>query len=254
MRILIIEDEQLAAERMVELIRQNDPEAEIAGIIDSVKDASEWLKKQPSPDLIFMDIQLADGLSFEIFNRVKVETPVIFTTAYEEYAIRAFKVNSVDYLLKPIDYDELCTALDKFRKQFAAKKEPAFLPDNILQNVRKMLSKTYKNRFVIRVGEHLRSVEADEIMYFFSQDKITSLVTADGRTYVLDYSLDRLMEMLDGDKFFRTSRQNILNRDAIADIVVYSSNRLKVKLKIAGHEPLIVSRDKVNGLKEWLDN
>jgi DNA-binding LytR/AlgR family response regulator len=254
MRILIIEDEQLAAERMVELILQNDPATDIAGIIDSVKDAVGWLKKEPSPDLIFMDIQLADGLSFEIFNQVKVETPVIFTTAYEEYAIRAFKVNSVDYLLKPIDYDELSTAFDKFRKQFTAKSEPAFLANDILQNVRKMLTKSYKNRFVIRVGDHLRSVETDEIMYFFSHDKITSLVTADGRTYVVDYSLDRLMEMLDCDKFFRTSRQNILNRDAIADIVVYSVSRLKVKLKVPGHDPLIVSRDKVNGLKEWLDS
>jgi DNA-binding LytR/AlgR family response regulator len=252
MRVLILEDEHLAAERMAELVMRCDPSFEIAAIIDSVKDSVLWLKLHSQPGLIFMDIQLSDGLSFEIFNQVKVETPVIFTTAYEEYAIRAFKVNSVDYLLKPVDYAELCAALDKFRKQYTAKKGTSFISDDILQNVRKMLAKPYKNRFVIRVGDHLKSVETDEIMYFYSRDKITNLVTSDGRTYIVDYSLDRLMEVLDDGKFFRSSRQYILNRDAISDVVVYSKNRLKVKLRIEGQEPLIVSRDKANTFKQWL--
>lgn len=253
MKVLIIEDEHLAAERMAELVRQYDPDIQISGIIDSVKDVVLWLKTNPQPGLIFMDIQLADGLCFDIFDQVPVEAPVIFTTAYEEYAIRAFKVNSVDYLLKPVDYTELCAALNKFKKQYSAKKEASFLPGEILQSVRKMIVKPYKNRFVIRVGDHLKSVAVEDIMYFYSQEKTTNLVTSDSRVYIIDYSLDRLMEIIDTEKFFRINRQNILNRDAIDDIVVYSISRLKVKLKLAGHEPLIVSRDKVNGFKAWLD-
>jgi DNA-binding LytR/AlgR family response regulator len=252
MEVLILEDEHLAAERMAELITQYDPSIEIAGILDSVKDAEMWLKSNPQPGLIFMDIQLADGLSFDIFSRVVVEAPVIFTTAYEEYAIRAFKVNSIDYLLKPIDFDDLKTAIDKFRRQAKPQQEVASLPDEILKNMRKMLAKPVKTRFIIKIGDHLKSVEADEAMYFYSQEKITNLVTSEARTYIIDYSLDHLMEIIDNEKFFRTSRQNILNRDAIADIVVYSKNRLKVKLKMAGQEPFIVSRDKVSDFKRWL--
>jgi two-component system, LytTR family, response regulator len=252
MKVLILEDEHLAAERMAELVSRYDPSIEIAGILDSVKDAVLWLKSNPQPGLIFMDIQLADGLSFDIFSRVVVEAPVIFTTAYEEYAIRAFKVNSVDYLLKPIDFNELKVAIDKFRRQAKIRQETPFLPDEILQSVRKMLAKPVKTRFIIKVGDHLKSVEADEAIYFYSQEKITNLVTAEARIYIVDYSLDHLMEIIDNEKFFRTSRQNILNRDAIADIVVYSKNRLKIKLKMAGQEPIIVSRDKVGDFKRWL--
>lgn len=254
MKVLIIEDEQPAAERMVELIHAYNKTIKIAGILDSVKDAVDWFRIYPKPDLVFMDIQLADGLSFDIFQKVTIESPVIFTTAYQEYAIKAFKVNSVDYLLKPIDFGELKTAIDKYRKIFTENITTPVLHDSIITSVRQMLEKPYKNRFIIKIGEHLRPVTTTEIHYFFSQDKTTNLCTGDARLYIIDYSLDQLMGLLDPDQFFRINRQNIVNRDAIADIVVYSTNRLKIKLNTPRQEPLIVSRDRVALFKNWLDS
>jgi two-component system, LytTR family, response regulator len=253
MKVLIIEDEYLAAERMVELLFQYDKSIEVADTLDSIKDVVVWLKSNAQPDLIFMDIQLADGLCFDIFAKVSVESPVIFTTAYEEYAIRAFKVNSVDYLLKPIDSLELKAALEKFRKQFSIQKEVPVLSDNLIQSIKKMLAKPIKNRFIIKVGDHLKSVLTDEILYFFSLEKTTNFYTIDSRTYIIDYSLDHLMEIIDNEKFFRVSRKNIISREAIADIVVYSKSQLKIKLKNPANEALIVSREKVNAFKKWLD-
>ncbi|MBN1821269.1 MAG: response regulator transcription factor [Prolixibacteraceae bacterium] len=253
MKVLIIEDEHPAAERMVELIHVYDKTINIAGVIDSVKDVILWFQENPQPDLIFMDIQLADGLSFDIFQKTTIDSPVIFTTAYQEYAIKAFKVNSIDYLLKPIDFSELKTAIDKYKKLFREEKKAPVLHDEIINNVRKLIEKPYKNRFIIKIGEHLRPIPTKDIHYFFSLEKTTNLCTSDAKIYIIDYSLDQLTELLDPDQFFRTNRQNIINRDAIADIVVYSKNRLKIKLTTPGHEPIIVSRDKVPALKNWLD-
>jgi len=253
MKVLVIEDEQPAANRMVELLQAYDKTVEIAEVLDSVKDVVFWFQKNPQPDLVFMDIQLADGLSFDIFQKVNIESPVIFTTAYQEYAIKAFKVNSVDYLLKPIDLSELKSAIDKYKKLFTEKSKTPVLHNDIIASVRQMLEKPYKNRFIIKIGEHLRPVATSDIHYFFSEAKATNLCTTDARIYIIDYSLDQLMELLDPGQFFRVSRQNIVNRDAIADIVVYSKTRLKIKLITPGQEPLIVSRDKVNKFKEWLD-
>ncbi|MBT3385939.1 MAG: response regulator transcription factor [Prolixibacteraceae bacterium] len=253
MKVLIIEDEQLAAERMVELLNLYDKSIEIIETFDSVKDSVQWLTNTPQPDLIFMDIQLADGLCFDIFEQVVLECPVIFTTAYEEYAIKAFKVNSVDYLLKPIDFSELKNSIEKFQKHFQISNQPLIIHSDIIQNVKKLLSRPSKNRFVIKVGEHLKSVSTDDILYFFSQEKTTNIFTSKSKKFIVDYSLDHLKGLLDDEKFFRISRKYIINRDAISDIIVYSKSRLKVKLINQEEDDLIVSRDKVNAFKKWLD-
>jgi len=252
-KILVIEDEKPAAEWLQQLIRKFDSGISILAVIDSVRGAEEWFRQNPSPDLVFMDIQLADGLSFEIFERVKVDCPVIFTTAYEEYAIRAFKVNSIDYLLKPIAYNELEAAFLKFGNRNRNIHEPSLVTLDLLNTVKQMLQKQYKTRFVIKVGEHLKSIPVEEIMFFYSLEKASYLVTADFKTYLIDYSLDRISEMVDEHRFFRINRKYILNNQSIADVVFYSNSRLKIKLKKPDEESIIVSRDKVQAFKEWLD-
>jgi two-component system LytT family response regulator len=252
-KVLIIEDEKPAADWLRQLILKFDPRISVLAIIDSISGAEEWFQQHPAPDLVFMDIQLADGLSFEIFERVKVPCPVIFTTAYEEYAIKAFKVNSVDYLLKPIAYNELEAAFQKFGNQFQSALAIPTVTLEVLNKVKEMLRKQYKTRFVIKVGEHLKSIQAEDILFFYSLEKATYLCTADFKTYQVDYSLDRISEMVDKQRFFRINRKYILSNLSIADIVVYSSSRLKIKLKKPDEESIIVSRDKVPGFKEWLD-
>lgn len=252
-KVLIIEDEKPAAEWLQQLILKLGYDIKIATVIDSVRSAADWFRQNSAPDLVFMDIQLADGLSFQIFEQVKVPCPVIFTTAYEEYAVKAFKVNSVDYLLKPIALDELEAAFQKFLNQ--AKKEETVQPItlDLLNKVREMLRKQYKTRFVIKVGEHLKSIPVEDIQFFYSLDKATFLCTSDFKTYIVDYSLDRISEMVDEHRFFRINRKYILSNQSIADIVFYSNSRLKIKLKKPDEESIIVSRDKVPAFKEWLD-
>jgi len=252
-KVLVIEDEKPAAEWLQQLILKFDPQISILAVIDSVSGAAEWFGQHTAPDLVFMDIQLADGLSFDIFERVKVTCPVIFTTAYEEYAIKAFKVNSVDYLLKPIAYQEMEAAFHKFRNQTDTLPVIPSVTIEILNKVKEMLRKQYKNRFVIKVGEHLKSIPVEDILFFYSLEKATYLCTADFRTYLVDYSLDHISEMIDEQQFFRINRKYILSNQSIADIVVYSNSRLKIKLKKPDEESIIVSRDKVQGFKEWLD-
>ncbi|MDP2334884.1 MAG: LytTR family DNA-binding domain-containing protein [Bacteroidota bacterium] len=249
-KVLIIEDEKPAADWLRQLILKFDPQISVLAVIDSVSGAAEWFHQNPSPNLVFMDIQLADGLSFEIFERVKVPCPVIFTTAYEEYAVKAFKVNSVDYLLKPIAFSELEAAFKKFASQHQEVPEVTI---ELLNKVKEMLRKQYKTRFVIKVGEHLKSIPVEDILFFYSLEKATYLCTADFKTYLVDYSLDRISEMVDEHRFFRINRKYILSNQSITDIVVYSNSRLKIKLKKPDEESIIVSRDKVPGFKEWLD-
>ena len=252
-KILIIEDEKPAAEWLQQLIMKFDPQISVLAVIDSVSGATEWFEQHLAPDLAFMDIQLADGLSFDIFERVKVPCPVIFTTAYEEYAIKAFKVNSVDYLLKPIAYSELEAAFQKFGNQIKKVEDVQPVTIELLNKVKEMLRKQYKTRFVIKVGEHLKSIPVEEILFFYSLEKATYLCTADFKTYLVDYSLDRIAEMVDEHRFFRINRKYILSNLSIADIVFYSNSRLKIKLKKPDEENIIVSRDKVATFKEWLD-
>lgn len=252
-KVLIIEDEKPAADWLKQLILKFDPQISVLAVIDSVSGAAEWFQQNQSPDLVFMDIQLADGLSFEIFERVKVLCPVIFTTAYEEYAIKAFKVNSVDYLLKPIAFNELETAFQKFETRVQSLQTAPSVTIELLNKVKEMLRKQYKTRFIIKVGEHLKSVTVEDILFFHSLEKATYLCTADFKTYLVDYSLDRIADMVDEHRFFRINRKYILSNQSIADIVVYSNSRLKIRLKKPNEESIIVSRDKVAAFKEWLD-
>jgi len=252
-KVLIIEDEKPAAEWLRQLILKVDSRISVLKVLDSVGGAVEWFQQNPAPDLVFMDIQLADGLSFEIFERVKVPCPVIFTTAYEEYAVKAFKVNSLDYLLKPIASDELEAAFQKFgNQQQSAQVVPAVTVE-LLNKVKEMLRKQYKTRFVIKVGEHLKSIPVEDILFFYSLDKASYLCTSDFKTYLIDYSLDRVTEMVDERRFFRINRKFVLSNQSIADIIFYSNSRLKIKLKKPDEESIIVSRDKVVAFKEWLD-
>jgi two-component system LytT family response regulator len=251
---LIIEDEKLAAERLIELISKYDSSIEVKKVLDSVEKSVEWFNSNPHPDLVFMDIQLADGLSFEIFEKTQVKSPVIFTTAYDEYTIRAFKVNSVDYLLKPIDYKELAAAIEKFRLNFGPKTKKEFRPDvEIYDRLISQLVHQYKNRFVIKVGVHIRSIPADEIDYFFICEKSTFICTEEGKNYAIDYYLDQLEKLIDPQLFFRINRKFIININAVKDIIVYSNSRLKIILKNPPDEDAIVSREKVRDFKEWLD-
>jgi DNA-binding LytR/AlgR family response regulator len=250
MNCLIVEDEKVAAERLIGLIKKCDSAIDITEIVQSVKNAVQWINTHPAPDLIFMDIQLADGLSFEIFEQTIVKTPVIFTTAYDEYALKAFKVNSIDYLLKPIHQEELKNAIDKFKGNNSIKEIPAQVFDNILHS----LTKKYKNKFVIKVGEHIKVFTTEDIQCFYSMEKYTFLQNNSGRDYAIGYSLDQLEDLLDPALFFRINRKFIVSFSAISDIISYTNSRLKVKLKSNESDELIVSREKVEDFKLWLEN
>jgi DNA-binding LytR/AlgR family response regulator len=254
MNAIIIEDEKLAAEYLRRLIYRYDPGIQVIFEADSVKKTVQWFDAGGKPDLAFFDIQLADGLSFEIFDRTTVACPVIFTTAYNEYALRAFKVNSIDYLLKPIDQADLKKAIDKFRTGWLRES-----PDSTarrLDTIDRLLhqfTKTYKSRFIVKVGEHLRPVTVEEILYFYSLDKNTFFATAENRHYPVDYSLEYMEEILDPERFFRINRKYMISLPAILDIVSYSNSRLKIRLRHSADEDVIVSRERVSEFREWLD-
>ncbi|MCD4747107.1 MAG: LytTR family DNA-binding domain-containing protein [Bacteroidales bacterium] len=252
MKVIIIEDEQLAAERLIELIKKYDPAIEIIGKFDSVKKSILWFSKNVHPDLVFMDIQLGDGLSFEIFEHTIIDCPVIFTTAFDEYAIRAFKVNSIDYLLKPIDFDELTTAINKFKSSYKSQINQK-LDNEVFDKVLQMLGKNYKNRFLIKVGEHIKSINVDDINFFYSLEKATFLKTKSDNNYVIDYSLEQLENLIDPQQFFRINRKYLVNLNAIIDIITYSNSRLNIILKHSEDKDVIVSREKVSKFKKWLD-
>jgi len=247
MKALIVEDEKPAARQLVNILNETG-NIHVVEMTDSIKSTVKWLETNPQPDLIFMDIQLDDGISFEIFDAVKVEAPVIFTTAFDQYAIRAFKVNSVDYLLKPIDLNALETAIEKYRKIF----RPAGMEEK-LSKVFEQLAKPWKTRFFVKVGVHFQSVPVEEICCFFVEERCSFLKTQTRKNYALDYSLDQLQKRVDPELFFRINRNFMVNINCIAEIISYSTNRLKLKLKNFNDEGLIVSRDKVSEFKQWLD-
>ncbi|MEN8118448.1 MAG: LytTR family DNA-binding domain-containing protein [Bacteroidota bacterium] len=249
MKVVIIEDENLAAEKLVHLLQKTEPGVEVVKILESVEESVNWFARNSSPDLIFMDIQLDDGISFEIFDAVNIDAPVIFTTAFDEYAIRAFKVNSVDYLLKPIDEGSLKTAVEKFRKIFAGNQTFEGRVSKVIEQI----SKKYKTRFFIKVGTRFQSVPVNEICCFFVEERNTFLKTIGGKTYDLDYSLEQLYKMVDPAQFFRVNRNFLVNINCIDEIISYSSSRLKLKLKAKTNGDLVVSRDKVSEFKRWMD-
>lgn len=251
MNALIIEDEPQAAQRLESLMRKIVPGVLILGKIDSVSNAVDWIRNNPAPDLILMDIQLADGISFLIFEQCEVKSPVIFTTAYDEYALKAFKVNSIDYILKPVDEGELAVALKKYRSLSGDVK-----PDVKLYNIEQaiqMLTRKYKSRFVIKVGEHLRSIEVTDILFFVSLEKTTFCHTRENRKCILDFTLDELEDVLDPNIFFRINRKYIVSTYAILDMISYTNSRLKLVLKNSDDKDVIVARERVQEFKAWLD-
>jgi DNA-binding LytR/AlgR family response regulator len=252
MKVLIIEDEPQAAHRLEALIKSIEPGVEVLDKIDTVKRAVLWIQENARPDLIFMDIQLADGISFQIFEQCEIKSPVIFVTAYDAYALKAFKVNSIDYILKPIDKDELQVAVTKFKKLSGNDGGTRILLDNIDQAVQ-MLTKKFKTRFVIKVGEHLKTVEVSNILYFYSQDKATFCFTTEQRQLILDFTLDQLEEMVDPGQFFRINRKYLVASHAIQDIISYSNSRLRLVVKGSADNDIVVARERVQEFKEWLD-
>lgn len=250
MKAIIIEDEAPAARRLQRMLESRA--VTVLSCLASVKEAVAYFSKHQAPDLIFLDIQLSDGLSFEIFDQVDLPSAIIFTTAYDEYALQAFKLNSIDYLLKPIDVEELEQSLDKY-KNF--KPEGPQMPID-LADIKRLLvhpeDRIYKKRFVARVGQHLKLIPVVDIECVYSENKGTYAYTQDGRNYLLDGSLDQLQEALDPEKFFRVSRKFFVNIDAIDDILSYTNSRLEIKLNHFKESEVIVSRDRVRDFKDWL--
>ncbi|SDY33741.1 LytR/AlgR family response regulator transcription factor [Hymenobacter psychrophilus] len=258
LRALIIEDEPLAATRLAGLLQKQPMPVEVVGTAESVAEAEALLRNSgTAPDVLLLDIHLADGLSFELFERLEIRCPVIFTTAYDKYALRAFKVNSIDYLLKPIDPEEITAALQKLvqRRETAA---PAPFDTALLAQVLAQVRQPaheYKSRFVVRVGEHLKAVPVEDIAYFASLEKATLLHTHEGRRLVVDYTLEQLEALLDPREFFRLNRAYLARATAIRDIIHYTNSRLQTILQPAppDNDTVLVSREKVSTFKEWLD-
>lgn len=246
---LIIEDEKPSARRLQRMLEKE--ELEVLGQLHSVEEALEWFQKNPDPELIFLDIQLSDGLSFEIFDQLEIKSSIIFTTAYDEYALKAFKLNSVDYLMKPIDEEELQSAVEKYRRQRGAQREAFDISQ--LREFLKHSTTEYKKRFTVQVGQHLKLIKAAEISCFYSENKGTYLHSDSNRSYLLDVSLEKLEPELDPGEFFRVNRQFIVRLGNIADIVTYSNQRLEVRLQDYKDQQIIVSRERVKAFKEWLE-
>ena len=251
MRVLLVEDEQLSVTKLKKLLAEIDSEIDVVEITDSVKNTAKWLANNPTPDLIFMDIQLGDGICFEVFDIVEVKCPIIVTTAFNEYAQEAFKVNSIDYLLKPINKDDVIAALQKFQKRnsFFNSRDSA----NRMSSAKKMLETGYKSRFMIKVGSHIVSTPIEEISFFFSREKATHFKTIEGRSFLVDFSLEQIEEMVDPDKFFRINRKYLLSFKSISDIITYSNSRLKIMISHADEFEILVSRHRVGEFKQWLD-
>jgi DNA-binding LytR/AlgR family response regulator len=249
MKVVIIEDEELAARRLETLIRECAPETEVIARLESVEDAIDWFRGHPAPDLIFLDIHLEDDLSFTIFEKVKVESPIIFTTAYDEYAIRAFKMRSIDYLLKPIVKEELAQSLVKFREFTKGHHQPD------MEALFRMITSgtpAYKERFSITVGQKIKTYATSDIAWFYSEEGITFMVVNDNHQYPIDFSLDDLSTQLNPKEFFRVNRQFLVKLSSIKNVHIYPKSRLKLELLPPADREIFVSRDKVTRFKEWL--
>ncbi|HEY0029955.1 MAG TPA: LytTR family DNA-binding domain-containing protein [Bacteroidia bacterium] len=250
MKAIIIEDEKLSAEHLELLLKKIDSGIEIIATVDSVKKSLELLNSGVKADLLFVDVHLADGLSFEIFSKMAIDTPVIFTTAYDEYAIKAFKLNSVDYLLKPIGLEDLKAAVEKFKK--LQSNYSASIVQNIA-NAYQQVNKQYKNRFMVKMGDSIASVKTEEISHFISEDGLVLLATVTGKRYTIDYTLDNLESLIQPDTFFRINRKVIIHINSIQKVGSYFNSRLKLNSAALTDEDGIVSRERVNDFKKWLD-
>ncbi len=257
MKVLIIEDEPLAAEKLSQMLKQYDSAISVLAQCSSIESAVKWLHSNPAPDLGFFDIQLGDGVSFEIFEKATINFPVIFTTAYDQFAIKAFKVNSVDYLLKPIEEAELTWALKKYKELYSSASDTKNI-QSVIASVAQLMEpeKKYRDRFVISVGQHLKVIPVSEIVCFYSEEKSTFIMNSEGRSLHLDQSLNQIEDTIDPKLFFRTSRKDIINLNHIHDIISYGKNRLKISTTTTGKTTMtiVVSREKVKSFKEWLEN
>jgi DNA-binding LytR/AlgR family response regulator len=251
MKVIIIEDERPAARRLARMLEE-------LGItpgqtLHSVEESLEWFQNNPHPDLIFLDIQLSDGLSFEIFELLEIKSAIIFTTAFDEYALQAFKLNSIDYLLKPIDEEELEKAVSKFRSHTLSAPKLTIDFDDIKKFLVNPIDREYKKRFTVRVGQHLKIIHADDVECFYSENKGTYAATTEGRSYLLDTTLEVLETELTPKTFFRVSRKYVVNIDHIRDIISYTNSRLQIKLNKSSEQEIIVSRERVRDFKLWLE-
>lgn len=253
MTVLILEDETLSAERLQNLLKEIDGEANAVGHLKSVEAAIDWLAANPHPDLILSDIRLLDGLCFEIFSQVKVQSPVIFTTAYDQYAIKAFEVNSVDYLLKPVQPEKLRAALEKVKSRIGKNIETAPPDYGELIKLIQGSNQAYKSRFMVRLGQKIIAVPVEKVAYFFSENKLSFLVTQDQKRYPLDQPLDELIDLLDPRVFFRANRQFIVTFQSIAEIHPYFKGRIKLQLNPASTEEVVISSERTPEFKKWID-
>mgnify|MGYP000977301568 CR=1 FL=1 len=252
MNVVIIEDEKPAARRLSRMLNDLGINAQI--MLHSVEEGVNWFHSNEHPDLLFLDIQLSDGLSFEIFEEVDVKSAIIFTTAYDEYALKAFKLNSVDYLLKPIDSDELGNAVQKFKNLYNTKENVTF----DLNQLKNIISNTsgnannYKKRFTVKIGQHIKMISTASIECFYSENKATHIYTIDNRSYLLEETLENLENKLQPETFFRVSRKYFVNINAIKDIISYTNSRLKLILHSYNEAEIIVRRERVKNFKEWI--
>lgn len=250
MNIVIIEDEDRTARQLERLLKKYDPDVQILVQLPSIKTAVEWFNQNPKPDLVFMDIHLEDGLAFSIFEQIQLTVPVIFTTAYDEYMLKAFKVNSIDYLLKPIDFDELAAAIEKYKNL----RNQQIAPDlsALLALIQKPKAPSFKERFMINIGTKIHSIEVSNIAYFYSEEKGTFLMTKTGQLLPIEQSLDQMISLLTPDNFFRVSRQFIVARTAIQTIHTYSAGKLKLDLVPVSRLEVFVSTRRLPEFKDWL--
>ena len=254
MKVLIIEDEIPAAEKLERYLSRYDENIEVIEKLTSVDDSVKWLKMhQEKVELIFMDIQLTDGKSFDIFKEVTINKPIIFVTAYDDYAIEAFKVNSIDYLLKPITFDDLTQAMNKLSSLKKNLAGPVQNHTDLNQAVQHLTQRAWKTRFMVKLGEHIKSIVTDDIEFFYAEGRNVYLYTKQNRKFIIDYKLEELEDLLDPVQFFRVNRSFILNINAIDDVVVYSSSRLKITPHLTFDKEIIVSREKVNSFKDWFN-
>ena len=255
MKIVIVEDEPYAQQELIRLLERSGREVELLARIDSVEESIEWFSENTHPDLVFLDIQLADGISFDIFSEIELRSAVIFTTAFDEYAIRAFKLNSIDYLLKPVKFEALEAALDKYEKMKAdmgAKKER--ISEDSLRKVMEMMSgKTYKNRFLTKVGEQIKSVSIEDTAYFRADDNIVFLISKDGHKHIIEHTLEQLEGMLEPGRFYRLNRTFITEVSSIKKVSRYFNSRLLVELTPPATDKLLVSRVRVPDFMKWMD-
>ena len=251
MKVIIIEDEKPSARRLKRMLESIDITTQT--MLHSVEEAIQWFNTNAHPDLIFLDIQLSDGLSFEIFDQVEVKSAIIFTTAYDEYALQAFKLNSIDYLLKPIDEEDLETAVAKYKTRLPQKTNIALDFEDIKKLLVNPIDRVYKKRFSVKVGQHLKLVNIDDVECFYSENKGTYLYTTEGRNYLLDTTLEALENELEPETFFRINRKFYININAIKDIISYTNSRLQIKLNNFNEDEVIVARERVKDFKNWLE-